>query len=1545
MKRNVKRVLSVFLAAVLLVTLFAAPATTASAVMTTGSNWVTKLDNPDVNGDGIIKILAISHSFGIDAREFITMAYDQIGDKPLMFASTYYGNCSEKQYIDFIQNNKDSAELDVRYSANYPESEKLSYSTGDGMARDTMQNYLQATDDWDIIVVNTTAAGMAADASTLKTYHDLIESNLAENSAKHIYAWYMTWSYATDCTYPSDLIRYDNDNVKMYNAIVGSVNYSVLGSGLFDLIIPTGTAIQNFRTTNVKNRTNDEYTGVNKDLCRDGFHLEFSAARWAASLSWLAALGFDVSNAKFDEANARKIGDTEIKVNEAQNYCAIESVKNAIASPKTITTSAWADRPYEKSCTNGGAHKYGSATTVAKTCTTEGYTSKTCSVCDYTYKYDYVEASHELVSVVTAPTCTAGGYTTQSCKDCTYSVQTDRKYALGHKYVDTTVAKTCTTNGSATHKCSVCGYTYTDVIPASHEVKTWKTTVEPTYAAEGERQGVCTVCGKTVTEKIDKLTTDIVYDWDYNNKEDYDDTESKTTKIMGDAHSRLYTYAEPTDSEHGAYRIYAAVDSYAYNTVNNLNQPFAGDNSLRAALITTPDSYYGKELVMYAALGKPLSYEGEDKACEMPGVIFAKDESGIYTYQVNVGKGGTLDYAIMYVPYTRTVTRMIRIINITMPYKVVAVDGKTTTATRNINDLNTRGLTQGVSITTDQNNYPYLNLEYHVSYDNATGESTMRADIIYDHDGIKWTATGESFTYKVTDMLGQFPKNNDLTKYTHNEPESAFGVANYEYVPCAKTIFANEERGYNTADVYSIKATYAEAKECDHNYTSVVVPATCTTEGYTEYTCTICGKKYTDNVKAALGHNYIETTTAATCTTAGKVVTTCSRCDYKNETVIPAAGHKYTNVTVTKPATCTEAGEKTGTCSVCGQTVTETIPATGHTWGEWVVVTPATKTSTGLKKRTCSTCSKEETETIPMLNNDIVYDWDFTDTTTGESSLAELKDNSVCTPKSASGSISYSTDGYAVISRTNERAIFVIDTPSGYTPSKFSMLTPNNCNGGGYTNVSGIGGAVIGYLTYTDDSTSVIAAGMYADKAPNAKAKVSLMAGGNYGDQYYRDTLLLSDGNGNYVNTLEASAIGIDVPADRLNYITYAIELTVNGSVVTVGGTVNYTDEEGVEHSADIKPVELSVDNLTNSKSTKEKESFTPAFGIAGLWSIGNTSHTDYFSKFYGVTARYAQNGGSTTCEHKNTKTIAAVAATCTTAGKTEEVVCADCGAHISGGETTNALGHDYKTVTVESTCTVKGSTTTTCTRCDYKDVKELPLKDHTAAAERKGVKAATCTAEGYTGDVVCKDCGTVIEAGKTTDKLGHDYKTVTVESTCTVKGSTTTTCTRCDYKDVKELPLKDHTAAAERKGVKAATCTAEGYTGDVVCKDCGTVIEAGKTIAKADHTPSDWIIDTPATSTSDGSKHTECTVCGTVLETEVIPATGRAYGDVNGDGVVDASDAVAILRYDALLETLTGDSFTAADVNGDGEVDAIDAVLILQYDSRLITAFPVDKK
>ena len=73
----------------------------------------------------------------------------------------------------------------------------------------------------------------------------------------------------------------------------------------------------------------------------------------------------------------------------------------------------------------------------------------------------------------------------------------------------------------------------------------------------------------------------------------------------------------------------------------------------------------------------------------------------------------------------------------------------------------------------------------------------------------------------------------------------------------------------------------------DHDYkiTATKEPEGCTGWGYTEYTCTKCGKTYTSDHREALGHAFGEWTvkTEATCEKAGTQESVCARCGRKEK--------------------------------------------------------------------------------------------------------------------------------------------------------------------------------------------------------------------------------------------------------------------------------------------------------------------------------------------------------------------------------------------------------------------------------------------------------------------------------------------------------------------------------------------------------------------------------------------------------------------------------------------------------------------------------------
>ena len=213
--------------------------------------------------------------------------------------------------------------------------------------------------------------------------------------------------------------------------------------------------------------------------------------------------------------------------------------------------------------------------------------------------------------------------------------------------------------------------------------------------------------------------------------------------------------------------------------------------------------------------------------------------------------------------------------------------------------------------------------------------------------------------------------------------------------------------------------------------------------------------------------------------------------------------------------------------------------------------------------------------------------------------------------------------------------------------------------------------------------------------------------------------------------------------------------------------------------------------------------------------------------------------------------------------------------------------------------------------------------EEHTHNLTLVAAKAATCTTAGNSAYYTCDGC----------DKWFADA-TGSVEIT--------------DKTSVK-IPAPGHTAGTEWKSDDTNhwhECTVAG---------CGVIIES----TKSAHTAGEWIVDTPATATTAGTKHKECTVCHRVLETQPIPSTGtelkiiardnqiynKASGsDVtitcNGDfakftgikvdgSVVDSSNYTAVSGSTVLtlkasyLGTLTDGSHTITFVYTDGEANA----------------------
>lgn len=152
-------------------------------------------------------------------------------------------------------------------------------------------------------------------------------------------------------------------------------------------------------------------------------------------------------------------------------------------------------------------------------------------------------------------------------------------------------------------------------------------------------------------------------------------------------------------------------------------------------------------------------------------------------------------------------------------------------------------------------------------------------------------------------------------------------------------------------------------------------------------------------------------------------------------------------------------------------------------------------------------------------------------------------------------------------------------------------------------------------------------------------------------------------------------------------------------------------------------------------------------------------------------------------CDHTHTEIRNQREATCTQTGYTGDTYCTDCDKLLGTGKELAALGHDYKaTVTKQPTTTEEGVRTYTCTRCSSsytESIAKLPEEQHTHNYTGSITKEATCTEAGVrTYTCSCGDSYT-----ENIPATGHSYVSkVTKAATTTEEGIMTYTCSKCGH-------------------------------------------------------------------------------------------------------------------------------------------------------------------
>ena len=494
--------------------------------------------------------------------------------------------------------------------------------------------------------------------------------------------------------------------------------------------------------------------------------------------------------------------------------------------------------------------------------------------------------------------------------------------------------------------------------------------------------------------------------------------------------------------------------------------------------------------------------------------------------------------------------------------------------------------------------------------------------------------------------------------------------------------------------------------------TEVISEASCTTDGVTRHTCSICGDTYDDVVKGGHKWTYKKTGTNTsvclctvcgktkehdfsifsdkesekkdpTCTKAGMVVATCADCGRRRwvyDENRPALGHDWKDNgdgtatcqregcgkshthtldegEVTKKPSCEEKGVKTYRCTEtnCNYTKTEDIAATGHTWDDGKITTKASCDHTGVKTYTCKACGDTRTETIAMLE----HTWDDGQVTTKPS----------CTEK---GIRTY-TCKVCKATKTED----IEATGHDYKVKDHKDAT---CTEDGYT-------------------TSVC-------KNCGDEKKETIKATGH-------------DWNKGEVTTK---------------------------ATCTEAGVMTYTCNVCKE----TKTEEIEATGHQHTEIRDKKDATCTETGYTG----------DTYCK--DCDTKLSDGKEIPATGHQNKEIRDKKAATCTKAGYTGDTYCKDCGELLKTGKETDALGHTWGKgkVTRKSTYTAAGQLTYTCSRCGEKRVITTKKLFYPKAGTKYTV--AGCQYK-------------VIKAGAEVSLVGtnKNAKSVTIPAVIKVKGVT----------------------------------------------------------------------------------------------------------------------------------------------------------------------------
>lgn len=327
---------------------------------------------PPVEDDGVMKILLICHSLGVDSIFMFPDICKSEGVENMVVGFLYHSGCRVVQHVDYAkQDARQYAyyEYDISKDDGWQRADcngNFSYCPAgaandiyieDGSIAQTLEFGI-SRHDWDMVILQ---GGSIETADRKDSYYknnnkelnltgyiqELREYVLSKDMEPRTvpeFSWNMVWTQPKDRAVRKEDtnalldLEFEGSELKLYEVMAKNCEEKVVPSFDWTYVFPNGTTLQNLKSS----------TWQNAKIYRDYAHVT-DFGRWAAAYTWYCTMfDKDITDCKLAPMNYKVVLDEasrllkkDLEWTQEQKDLMIEAVGNALANPYQMTQSQY----------------------------------------------------------------------------------------------------------------------------------------------------------------------------------------------------------------------------------------------------------------------------------------------------------------------------------------------------------------------------------------------------------------------------------------------------------------------------------------------------------------------------------------------------------------------------------------------------------------------------------------------------------------------------------------------------------------------------------------------------------------------------------------------------------------------------------------------------------------------------------------------------------------------------------------------------------------------------------------------------------------------------------------------------------------------------------------------------------------------------------------------------------------------------------------------------------------------------------------------------